>query len=258
MTNFRVSKSLLQWLLTLALAVWLPASYATTAVVFSESTGRYGVAFNEPSRDAALKKAVEDCRHRGGAGDCKPVKVTDETGFGTVAMTCAGTYCGLSVISGRPTAAQAERDAVEDCNSYYGTKDCRAYDRWQEKKKAVVESEVVSQNSRYLQYLLSELKINKTENKETTDLICSAMNLEKKGSSDGALDTWSKNLGRESLNIKVTVLQYLSQCGSVTIQALAIGEMRGNLEVYARGMLLKRLVDDDEAKRIWCKPSPCR
>jgi hypothetical protein len=255
MTNFRVSKSLLQWLLTLALAVWLPASYATTAVVFSESTGRYGVAFNEPSRDAALKKAVEDCRHRGGAGDCKPVKVTDETGFGTVAMTCAGTYCGLSVISGRPTAAQAERDAVEDCNSYYGTKDCRAYDRWQEKKKAVVENEVVNQNPRYLQYLLSELKISKTETKKSIDFICSATRDGNKISSD-TWDTVTENLKRENLGIRVTVLQYLSNCGSAVTRAISVSEKRGDLDVNARSMQLKFLEQGDEAK--WCMPNPCR
>ena len=130
----------IQWLATLGLALLLPAAHATTAVVFSESTGRYGVAWNEPGKDAALKKALEDCKHRGGK-DCKPVKITDEPGFGVVATTCAGNYCGLSVIAGRRSARQAEADAVKDCNSYYGTRDCRAYDNWEERGAAVMQAQ---------------------------------------------------------------------------------------------------------------------
>ncbi|MBU3910907.1 MAG: SEL1-like repeat protein [Gammaproteobacteria bacterium] len=128
----------IQWLATLGLALLLPAAHATTAVVFSESTGRYGVAWNESGKEVAIQKATEDCRYRGGGKDCKPVKVTDTPGYGTVAQTCAGGFCGISIITGRRSEAEAERDAVRDCNTQYGTSDCRAYDRWQETAAAPV------------------------------------------------------------------------------------------------------------------------
>jgi TPR repeat protein len=125
----------MKWLATLGLALLLPAAHATTAVVLSESTGRYGVAWNEPGKEAAIQKATEDCRYRGGGKDCKPVKISDTPGFGTVAQTCAGGFCGISIITGRRSEAEAERDAVKDCNANYGTRDCLAYDRWEERGK---------------------------------------------------------------------------------------------------------------------------
>lgn len=132
MTKGKVIMPTMKWLATLGLALLLPAAHATTAVVFSESTGRYGVAWNEPGKEEAIKKATEDCRYRGGGKDCKPVKISDTPGFGTVAQTCAGGFCGISIITGRRSEAEAEREAVKDCNSQYGTNSCRAYDRWRE------------------------------------------------------------------------------------------------------------------------------
>lgn len=126
-------------LVALSFCLVLAAAHATTAVVFSESTGRYGVAWNEPGKDAALKKAVEDCRYRGGSKDCNPVRVTDEQGFGVVATICAGNICGLSVITGRRSARQAEADALKDCNAYYKTRDCRIYDNWEERGSAAAD-----------------------------------------------------------------------------------------------------------------------
>ena len=115
-----------------------PTASAVTAVAFSPSTDRYGVAWNEPDKETALRKAKEDCLHRGGAKDCKQLRVTEEKGFGAIAQTCAGDFCGLSVITGRPSAKQAEADAVKDCNSYYGAQDCRVYDNWEERRGAAV------------------------------------------------------------------------------------------------------------------------
>lgn len=132
---------ILKHLAALGLALLLPTAQASTAVVFSESTGRYGVAWNEPDKDAAVKKAIEDCRYRGGGKDCKPLRVTDEKGFGVVAQTCAGTLCSVSVMTGRRSARQAESDAIQDCNSYYGVKDCRAYDNWQEQGAALAQAQ---------------------------------------------------------------------------------------------------------------------
>lgn len=125
------TKSILNLLMFMATALVLSGVNATTAVVFSESTGRYGVAWNQHGKEAAIKKATEDCLYRGGK-DCKPVKVSDTPGYGAVAQTCAGDYCGISIITGRRSAAEAERDAEKDCNAHYGSNDCRAYDRWQE------------------------------------------------------------------------------------------------------------------------------
>lgn len=119
-------------LAALILPLIMPPTHATTAVVFSESTGRWGVTWNEPNKQEAVEVATERCRLLGGGKDCKPVKVTDERGFGAVANTCAGNYCGISVITGRRSAAQAERDAIKDCNSYYGTKNCYVLDNWEE------------------------------------------------------------------------------------------------------------------------------
>lgn len=111
---------------------------AVTAVAFSPISGRYGVAWNEPDKETALRKAKEDCLHRGGAKDCKQLRVTEEKGFGAVAQTCAGEFCGISVITGRRSAKQAEADAVSDCNSYYGAQDCRVYDNWEERGAVAV------------------------------------------------------------------------------------------------------------------------
>lgn len=132
MTKGRFAMSAIQWLATLGLALLLPAAHATTAVVFSESTGRYGVTWNEPNKKEAIEVATDYCRKMGGGKNCKPLKVTDELGFGAVANTCAGNFCGISVITGRRSAAQAERDAIKDCNSYYGTNNCVVLDNWQE------------------------------------------------------------------------------------------------------------------------------
>lgn len=123
---------LMQLLAALILPLIIHAAHATTAVVFSESTGRWGVTWNESDKKEAIEVATERCRLLGGGKDCKPVKVTDERGFGAVANTCAGNYCGISVITGRRSAAQAERDAIKDCNSYYGTKNCYVLDNWEE------------------------------------------------------------------------------------------------------------------------------
>lgn len=139
--------SAMKWLATMGLALLLPAAHATTAVVFSESTGRYGVAWNEPGKEEAIKKATEDCRYRGGGKDCKPVKISDTPGFGTVAQTCAGGFCGISIITGRRSAADAERDAVHDCNANYGTRDCRAYDNWEERGRATSQTTPSRQES---------------------------------------------------------------------------------------------------------------
>lgn len=124
--------SAIQWLATLGVTLLLPAAHATTAIVFSESTGRYGVTWNEPNKKEAIEVATDYCRKMGGGKDCKPLRVTDELGYGAVANTCAGNFCGISVITGRRSATQAERDAIKDCNSYYGTNNCVVLDNWQE------------------------------------------------------------------------------------------------------------------------------
>lgn len=103
---------------------------AFTAIAWSQSGQRGGSVKNAPTKEAAISAAIADCKKSGGGSDCQVFKVTDEPGFVALYATCAKT-CGVTAVTGRPTAEQARADGKRECEAYYGAS-CQLAQEWQE------------------------------------------------------------------------------------------------------------------------------
>lgn len=118
-------------LLALAVAMLAPGTRATTAVAWSEGGGTFGLAANGPGDEVAAA-AVQDCRRRGGGGDCRVVSWLDQPGYGALYESCAGRQCKASVVGGRPSRDQAHQDARQACRDAHGSADCMPLADWEE------------------------------------------------------------------------------------------------------------------------------
>jgi hypothetical protein len=78
------------------------------------SNGRYGVSFDQQSREAAEKVAVEQCQLRGGL-DCSV-----GTGLHMNSCTTFAWGGGRYVVDGAPNAEMSEREALEGCEADAG------------------------------------------------------------------------------------------------------------------------------------------
>jgi len=103
---------------------------AFTAIAWSQSGQRGGSVKNAPTKEAAISAAIADCKKSGGGSDCQVFKVTDEPGFVALYATCAKT-CGVTAVTGRPTAEQARADGKRECEAYYGA-NCQLAQEWVE------------------------------------------------------------------------------------------------------------------------------
>ena len=103
---------------------------AFTAIAWSQSGQKGGSVKNAPTKEAAISAAIADCKKSGGGADCQVFKVTDEPGFVALYATCAKT-CGVTAVTGRPTAEQARIDGKRECEAYYRAS-CQLAQEWQE------------------------------------------------------------------------------------------------------------------------------
>ena len=103
---------------------------AFTAIAWSQSGQRGGSVKNAPTKETAISAAITDCKKNGGGTDCQVFKVSDEPGFVALYATCAKT-CGVSAVTGRPTAEQARADGKRECEAYYRAS-CQLAQEWEE------------------------------------------------------------------------------------------------------------------------------
>lgn len=103
---------------------------AFTAIAWSQSGQKDGWVKNAPTKEVAISAAIADCKKSGGGSDCQVFKVTDEPGFVALYATCAKT-CGVTAVTGRPTAEQARADGKRECEAYYRAS-CQLAQEWQE------------------------------------------------------------------------------------------------------------------------------
>jgi hypothetical protein len=103
---------------------------AFTAIAWSQSGQKGGSVKNAPTKEAAISAAIADCKKNGGGADCQVFKVSDEPGFVALYGTCAKT-CGVTAVTGRPTAEQARADGKLECEAYYRTS-CQLAQEWEE------------------------------------------------------------------------------------------------------------------------------
>ncbi len=105
-------------------------AHAFTAIAWSQSGQKGGSVKNVPTKEAAISAAIADCKKNGGGADCQVFKVSDEPGFVALYGTCAKT-CGVTAVTGRPTAEQARIDGKRECEAYYRTS-CQLAQEWEE------------------------------------------------------------------------------------------------------------------------------
>lgn len=103
---------------------------AFTAIAWSQSGQRDGWVKNAPTMETAISAATADCKKNGGGTDCQVFKVTDEPGFVALYATCSKT-CGVTAVTGRPTAKQARTDGKQKCEAYYQAS-CQLVQEWEE------------------------------------------------------------------------------------------------------------------------------
>lgn len=146
---------------------------AFTAIAWSQSGQRGGSVKNAPTKEAAISAAIADCKKSGGGSDCQVFKVTDEPGFVALYATCAKT-CGVTAVTGRPTAEQARADGKRECEAYYGAS-CQLAQEWQELKdgEAFVASKAgatVEDNGSIQNKKMSQVEISKLLKKHEAQL----------------------------------------------------------------------------------------
>jgi len=107
---------------------------AFTAIAWSQSGQKGGSVKNAPTKEAAISAAIADCKKSGGGADCQVFKVTDEPGFVALYATCAKT-CGVTAVTGRPTAEQARIDGKRECEAHYRNT-CQLAQEWEETFRA--------------------------------------------------------------------------------------------------------------------------
>lgn len=103
---------------------------AFSAVAFSQSANRVGASMDAPSEQQAREAAIGNCKQNGGGSDCQVFKLSAETGWAAVFMTC-GQTCGVTAVTGRQSEKLAQADAKRDCESYYKNP-CQLISKWQE------------------------------------------------------------------------------------------------------------------------------
>lgn len=103
---------------------------AFSAVAFSQSANRVGAAMDATSEQQARDAAIGNCKQNGGGSDCQVFKLTAETGWAAVFMTC-GQTCGVTAVTGRQSQKQAQADAKRDCESHYNNP-CQLVSQWEE------------------------------------------------------------------------------------------------------------------------------
>lgn len=103
---------------------------AYTAIAYSSSAERGGSSYDAPTKEAAIADAIDQCKKNGGGSDCQVFKVTDEPGFVALFVSCAKT-CGVTAVTGRPTAEQARIDGKRECEAHYRAS-CQLVQEWKE------------------------------------------------------------------------------------------------------------------------------
>lgn len=114
-------------LLSLALSTLAPNAYAASAVAVNGKNLRYEFAYNLPTENEAIDRALKGCFRRGGR-DCRIVVSCGGGGFGAIytgrfrdhPVTVIGASCGAA------SADEAHRAAALSCNAQLRSNQCAA------------------------------------------------------------------------------------------------------------------------------------
>jgi hypothetical protein len=97
----------------LALAGIMIQSAAAGSAVAWDGHGHLGSCAGYPRREA-MQRSVERCRRNGGVNP-RIIASTDVSGDGAIAVAARGSGSVIGVSLGRPSAADAENQAMEKC-----------------------------------------------------------------------------------------------------------------------------------------------
>lgn len=106
--SYRLAAALITALALPAMATSAVAADLFGAMAFSPSTGKVGVGYNFPTKDAAAGEAVTQC----GVGDCDAVVV-----FPSCGAVAVGDGFGMG-FSADNSASKAEETALANCSGY--------------------------------------------------------------------------------------------------------------------------------------------